>query len=443
MQRLSTELGLCDRVTFTGALSPDDVRRQLARTSIVLQMSRIAADGDTEGGAPVILSEAMAHGVPCVATRHADIPHVVQHERTGLLVPERDWRGAADALAALAASVRRRRSMGARARHIASTALSPATCGERLRSCYEEAIWRQRRHKRSRIAVSLEARTTAIDLRIRANDAAGLRKTLRRPLTSDQRTRVLRALAAQVRPTHPATAAGVLRQARRLNRADPGLALEEARAWIATNTPRRAASPLSAFLDAHEDGGYAWSVVRDIALIEAQLPSLLVSVAGIAGSAAGRFAARAAMCSASRMSAAERAVVVSAGRLLLRSTRATSDRQIVETALVDLVAGRPMEALAIHHAGLVTPLAQYRVASTLENGTPTARRVARGVFEQIARSAADPDMRAGAAFHLARLADGTGAITVARQWARRCVALNPTHRAATALLQQLELRKVS
>jgi len=283
--------------------------------------------------------------------------------------------------------------MGARARRIASTALSPATCGERLRGCYEEAIWRQRRHRRSRIAVSLEARTTAIDLRIRANDAAGLRKTLRRPLTSEQRTRVLRALAAQARPTHPAAAAGLLSQARRLNRADPGLALEEARAWIATNTPHRAASPLSTFLDAHDDHGYAWSVIRDIALIEARLPSLLVSVAGIAGSAAVRFAARAAVSSASRMSAAERAGLVAAGRLLLRSTRATSDRQILETVLVDLVADRPTEALAIHHAGLVTPLAQYRMASTLENGTPTARRVARGVFEQIARSAADPGMR--------------------------------------------------
>jgi len=333
--------------------------------------------------------------------------------------------------------------MGARARRVASRTLSPATCGERLRGCYEEAIWRQRRHNRSRIAVSLEARTTAIDLRIRANDAVGLRKTLRRPLTTEQRTRVLRALAAQVGPTGPDAAAGLLRQALRLNGADPGLALEEARAWIATNTPRRAASPLSTFLDTHEDRGYAWSVVRDIALIEAQLPSLLVSVADISGSAAVRVAARAALCSASRTSAAERAAVVSAGRLLLRSTRATSDRQILEAALVDLVAGRPTEALAIHHAGLVTPLAQYRMASTLENGTPTARQVARSVFEQIARSTADRNMRAGAAFHLARMADGTGAITVARQWARRCVALSPSHRDATALLQRLELRKVS
>jgi hypothetical protein len=38
---------------------------------------------------------------------------------------------------------------------------------------------------------------------------------------------------------------------------------------------------------------------------------------------------------------------------------------------------------------------------------------------------------------------GTGAITLARQWARRCVALSPTHQAATALLRQLDLREAS
>jgi hypothetical protein len=81
-------------------------------------------------------------------------------------------------------------------------------------------------------------------------------------------------------------------------------------------------------------------------------------------------------------------------------------------------------------------LARYRIASTLETGTPTARRVAKALFTQIARSAAAPDLRAGAAFHLARLAADAGATELACKWAHRCLALVPCHEGAMALLRQ-------
>jgi len=47
-------------------------------------------------GIPVALMEAMASGVPVVATRHSGIPELVEDKVSGLLVPERDT----DALAA-------------------------------------------------------------------------------------------------------------------------------------------------------------------------------------------------------------------------------------------------------------------------------------------------------------------------------------------------------
>ena len=52
--------------------------------------SRYAAGGDCEGGAPVVLLEAQAAGLPVIATRHCDIPEEVVDGKTGLLADEKD-----------------------------------------------------------------------------------------------------------------------------------------------------------------------------------------------------------------------------------------------------------------------------------------------------------------------------------------------------------------
>ena len=41
-------------------------------------------------GVPNSMLEAMATGLPVVATTHGGIPEAVTHEQTGLLVPERN-----------------------------------------------------------------------------------------------------------------------------------------------------------------------------------------------------------------------------------------------------------------------------------------------------------------------------------------------------------------
>lgn len=57
---------------------------------IFLQPSVTAADGDTEGGAPVSIIEMLATGMPVVGTNHCDIPEVMGPELQHLLAPERD-----------------------------------------------------------------------------------------------------------------------------------------------------------------------------------------------------------------------------------------------------------------------------------------------------------------------------------------------------------------
>jgi colanic acid/amylovoran biosynthesis glycosyltransferase len=55
-----------------------------------------ASDGDTEGGAPVVLSEMLATGMPVISTTHCDIPGVVDYGIENWLVAERDVQALVD-----------------------------------------------------------------------------------------------------------------------------------------------------------------------------------------------------------------------------------------------------------------------------------------------------------------------------------------------------------
>ncbi len=90
VERLVESLGLRGRVFLEGYVPYKRHLEALGQAHIFLAPSRTAADGDSEGGAPVALIEAQAAGLPVVSTLHADIPEVVEHGRSGLLSPEYD-----------------------------------------------------------------------------------------------------------------------------------------------------------------------------------------------------------------------------------------------------------------------------------------------------------------------------------------------------------------
>ncbi len=94
--------GMADRVTLHGALPHDACRALMRRAAVFAQHSVTAANGDTEG-APVAVAEAMATGLPVVATRHSGIPEQVVDGETGLLVAEGDVAGMGAAIARLLA----------------------------------------------------------------------------------------------------------------------------------------------------------------------------------------------------------------------------------------------------------------------------------------------------------------------------------------------------
>ena len=91
-------LHLENRVKMLGLLPHPLALEELKHATLLLYPSVTASDGDTEGGAPVALIEAMAMGVPIVSSLHADIPEVVIDKTCGLLYPERDVAGLAEGL---------------------------------------------------------------------------------------------------------------------------------------------------------------------------------------------------------------------------------------------------------------------------------------------------------------------------------------------------------
>ncbi|MBL7965265.1 MAG: glycosyltransferase [Flavobacteriales bacterium] len=98
---LVRSLGLSEVVEFAGVLKPEDVAARMRIVRGFVQHSATSVKGDREG-TPLAVLEAMASGLPVVATRHGGIPDVVQHGVTGLLSQELDILGMADHLVHLA-----------------------------------------------------------------------------------------------------------------------------------------------------------------------------------------------------------------------------------------------------------------------------------------------------------------------------------------------------
>jgi colanic acid/amylovoran biosynthesis glycosyltransferase len=137
---LEAEIGklrLQGKVVLLGLLSHEAALEELQRASVLLYPSVTAADGDTEGGAPVALLEAQAVGTPVVSSFHADIPEILPHEKCGLLFPERDVEGLASGLHALLGSTKLRDEVAKAGRIHVETEHSLNTQAEKLETIYD------------------------------------------------------------------------------------------------------------------------------------------------------------------------------------------------------------------------------------------------------------------------------------------------------------------
>ncbi len=136
IERLARELGISERVTLTGFLG--DPRPVYAAADVVALSS-------LSEGSPNALLEAMAAGVPVVATDVGGIPEIVTNEETALLVASRSPEALAGAILRVFADPEASRARADRARTLVASRHSPAERVRKLAAIYREVATHARR----------------------------------------------------------------------------------------------------------------------------------------------------------------------------------------------------------------------------------------------------------------------------------------------------------
>lgn len=135
LQQQITALGVEKEVRLLGATPQDEIIRKLAETRVFALACATERDGGMDN-LPTVLMEAMAAGLPCVSTRLAGVPEMVEHGVTGLLVGEHEPSALADALARLLDDEPLARRYGEAGRHRAHRLFAQEITAGQLLRCF-------------------------------------------------------------------------------------------------------------------------------------------------------------------------------------------------------------------------------------------------------------------------------------------------------------------
>jgi glycosyltransferase involved in cell wall biosynthesis len=134
LEARARELGVAERVRFLGVRS--DVPELMRGADVVVLPS-------LHEGFGLALAEAMASGLPVVASDTGPVPEIVEHDRSGILFPPGDARALSVALDRLMESEGERAAMGGRGRARAMAEFSFETMIGRLEALYERLARRE------------------------------------------------------------------------------------------------------------------------------------------------------------------------------------------------------------------------------------------------------------------------------------------------------------
>ena len=123
------------RVVSLGVVQGEDKARALAQADIFALPTKYALEGQ-----PLAILEAMAEGLPVVATPRAAIPDMVVDGVTGFLVPEGDIHALAFALGRLAEDADLRTRLGRAGRERFLARFTREQCVMRVIREFEDAL---------------------------------------------------------------------------------------------------------------------------------------------------------------------------------------------------------------------------------------------------------------------------------------------------------------
>jgi glycosyltransferase involved in cell wall biosynthesis len=129
MRKLARDLGIGEQVIMPGPVMRNDVPVYYRMADLFVVPS-VRHESGAVDGLPVVVPEAMAAGLPVVASNVGGIPVLIRDGSNGILVPERDVGAIAEAIRRLLADGDLRRRFGERSRAIVREAVNyPALAG--------------------------------------------------------------------------------------------------------------------------------------------------------------------------------------------------------------------------------------------------------------------------------------------------------------------------
>jgi glycosyltransferase involved in cell wall biosynthesis len=133
------DLGIDDRVHIGGGRPQTELLAEFSAAELFVLSPVVLPDGDRDG-LPNVIREAMAAGLPVVTSSVSGVPEVIEHGRTGLLVPPGDPQALADAAGTLLTDAELRRALGQAAQAFAVENFGLETSVEPLLDRFQELI---------------------------------------------------------------------------------------------------------------------------------------------------------------------------------------------------------------------------------------------------------------------------------------------------------------
>lgn len=143
----SHELGLSEKVSFVGAVNPEDVSVYYKSADIFVGPSKKAYHGGVEGQGLAFI-EAMLAEIPVVATASGGIVDSVIHEETGLLVDEGSPEGIATAVLRLFSDQKLSEKLKKRGKQLAMENFSRTKSAENFSQLFQKLVGKNQKKSR-------------------------------------------------------------------------------------------------------------------------------------------------------------------------------------------------------------------------------------------------------------------------------------------------------